>query len=335
VGDWILECPDRLQLFHRDKQTSLFEQELADRCDAICVDYYAIGELDLGIKVYPKLILFLDPIHTQRPDLIGIAETLANICGSLGNSQQQRNRLEEGEASYQQAIAILEPIHTRHPDLIGIAETLANICGNYGVLARSQGKALLGVQQVQKALSVLRPYRLALPRYSAEWIRFQEIEQLCLTALHPGLPETQSGFALFFQSELLSFLLRWNSNWEAYHLIGGKFAPEQDHNLRDTAIREVCEEIQLKYDQDYTLGDEKNVELIQYSRSQKLYKRYRFGIFVARLLLSRDEITARLSTFPNDELRWCTLEEIHQEKTADGRPISPTAFDVIVRVMLS
>jgi 8-oxo-dGTP pyrophosphatase MutT (NUDIX family) len=126
------------------------------------------------------------------------------------------------------------------------------------------------------------------------------------------------------------FLLRLVGSWgNVLNLIGGK--GEAGESPRDTAIRELNEELHLEYEADYRFDEDNQitVELVQFSQREQMEKLYRFSLFPVQLLKSPDEIERKfLGEGGEPKCFWVTLEEIMDEKTVEGISISDTVRKV-------
>jgi 8-oxo-dGTP pyrophosphatase MutT (NUDIX family) len=124
------------------------------------------------------------------------------------------------------------------------------------------------------------------------------------------------------------FLLRPVGSWgNVLNLIGGK--AEEGESPKDTAIRELNEELNLEYGEDYQFdeGNQFTVELVQFSKREKMEKLYIFSLFPVIFKRSMAEIEAKFPEVPKPV--WVTLEEIKAEKANDGMEISDTVWKVL------
>lgn len=120
----------------------------------------------------------------------------------------------------------------------------------------------------------------------------------------------------------VDLLLRYNTKWSAFGLIGGHVEPEDEGQLERTAIREVHEETGLAIDSDFTLErlHDGVLEEVAFSRSARVCTRYRFALFGLRLSHPAWDVVS----FWRDPrmYRWASRREIELGQTADGAPIA-------------
>jgi len=127
------------------------------------------------------------------------------------------------------------------------------------------------------------------------------------------------------------YLLRWNDKWNCFNLIGGKYEEEQDSDLFATAVRELEEELHLRFGADFeiTRGTEHKVEMVQFSQREKIDKRYYFSLFPAKFKNHKTSLEIHSSDTAN---RWVNKNELKQGSTEDGRKISDTVRAILEKI---
>ena len=118
-------------------------------------------------------------------------------------------------------------------------------------------------------------------------------------------------------------LTQWSTTWQAYSLIGGHREPSE--SFRECCIREIEEELQLCYPNDFLVSEESicpPVEYVGYSKRAKQITKYHHVIF--RACTKTGEIP--LSHSDASVNRWVSWEEILRKRTGDNRLISEQVF---------
>jgi 8-oxo-dGTP pyrophosphatase MutT (NUDIX family) len=113
-------------------------------------------------------------------------------------------------------------------------------------------------------------------------------------------------------------LTRWNSRWQALHLVGGHRRPGE--SFRACLLREVGEELGLATE-DFTAADQPlaRLEYTAWSEGAREETEYLLEIFVVELTRAAvDHVSA------NPANAWLSTEEAYAGLATDGRRVSPT-----------
>lgn len=121
------------------------------------------------------------------------------------------------------------------------------------------------------------------------------------------------------------WLLRWNRPWKCYHVVGGH--RHNDETYRQCVIREIGEELGLREGIDFQCGADVRlrIEYEAWSASAREETRYLFEVF------DIDPPAGREWDFSesDEDVRWVSETDIHEQKCPDGKPISETTKRVL------
>ena len=128
------------------------------------------------------------------------------------------------------------------------------------------------------------------------------------------------------------YLLQYNKHWNWYNLISGKEEAEDKGELKNTALREVSEELFLEENEEFTVKELpiEEIELVQFSKRHKVYTRYKFKLYQVFFIKPFERIISWLKVNHNN--KWFTEEEIRAGRGRDGSIISETARKVINQI---
>lgn len=139
--------------------------------------------------------------------------------------------------------------------------------------------------------------------------------------------ESVSSVALFqrrTEGKVL-WLLQWNAKWRIYSLVAGHLENGESH--RECILREVCEELGLDQDIEFSVSLEARarMEFEDWSESANEQTAYTMELFDAELLAA----TAYRKVEKGPLNRWVTETEIDSLQCADGKPISATVMRLL------
>lgn len=142
--------------------------------------------------------------------------------------------------------------------------------------------------------------------------------------------ESVSSVALFqrrTEGKVL-WLLQWNAKWRIYSLVAGHLENGESH--RECILREVCEELGLDQDIEFSVSLEARarMEFEDWSESANEQTAYTMELFDADLLTG----SAYRKVSENPMNRWVTEDEIGRGQCDDGEPISPTVIRLLNEV---
>jgi ADP-ribose pyrophosphatase YjhB (NUDIX family) len=121
-------------------------------------------------------------------------------------------------------------------------------------------------------------------------------------------------------------LTQWSATWQAFSLIGGHREPNE--SFRECCIREIEEELQLCYPNDFLVSEEPICPPIQYvgfSKRARQKTQYYHIIFRAYTRLG----DAFLNQSDMATNRWVSFEEIQRKRTQDDLLISEQVFHAL------
>lgn len=132
--------------------------------------------------------------------------------------------------------------------------------------------------------------------------------------------KTQAAFAVFSVDKMCEthYLAQWNQHWQRFNLIGGKLEP--DESPLECVIREVEEELHLKFEADFIVSPEpvQTLDLTEVSERSGELTEYHMTFFAAEF--TRPELCD--SIVERSENRWLSLPEMMNEQTTDDLAIS-------------
>ena len=125
------------------------------------------------------------------------------------------------------------------------------------------------------------------------------------------------------------WLAQWNRNWNAYAFIGGH--KREEESFRECVIREIEEELGLKYETDFEVSEDPitHLEYTAWSESARQETEYEFELFSVEVAGSAiPKIGAETTN------RWLSGDEIDKLQTAGQQRISPTTKMILTKVDL-
>ena len=116
------------------------------------------------------------------------------------------------------------------------------------------------------------------------------------------------------------WLARWNGQWNCFHLVGGH--KEAEESFRQCMIREMAEELGVEEGRDFTVSAEpaKHLEYVAWSARAQADTLYTVELFQVEIVGA----AAWAALGQRQDTRWLTQAEIEAQRSADGKPISPT-----------
>lgn len=128
------------------------------------------------------------------------------------------------------------------------------------------------------------------------------------------------------------YLLQFNKHWNCYNLISGKEEEEDRGSLRNTALREVSEELFLERERDFTVRELpiEAVEIVQFSERHRVYTKYKFKLYQVFFNRPFSEINSWLMM--NRYNRWFTEQELRAGKGREGSDISDTVRGLVKEI---
>ena len=132
------------------------------------------------------------------------------------------------------------------------------------------------------------------------------------------------------EEEGARWLGRWNRSWRAFFFVSGHKAPQE--SFRQCVVREIREELGLREGPDYRLRPvpAARVTFEAMSRRAGVVTRYEMELLDIELLDS--DATQDLGRHPN--VRWLKEQEIRAGQCDDGKAVSATMLEVMLRAKL-
>jgi len=124
------------------------------------------------------------------------------------------------------------------------------------------------------------------------------------------------------------WLARWNQKWNAYHLVAGhKLA---DESFRECMLRELGEELGLRENADFSLGQSPraHVEFVAWSDSHQVQTTYIMELFDVRL--TEEAVRGMIDRDPDN--RWLSEAEIRAGRCNDDSRVSDTMVRLLSHV---
>jgi 8-oxo-dGTP pyrophosphatase MutT (NUDIX family) len=124
--------------------------------------------------------------------------------------------------------------------------------------------------------------------------------------------KSQAALAIIEQQD--AWLVQWNSNWQAYSLIGGHV--EAGESFRECCIREITEELECApADVEVAFESYADLHFCECSKAARVETEYQWELFRASIC---DHLRSNL---PND-CKWVTPAQIKNGLANDGKPIA-------------